>query len=369
MEKNLFVDSLGVFNTIMMALSLLPLASSLFALALPPSLLVPSPSPLAYCDKTCSTSADCGGACNNCLCAGTCGLNFCCCEGSTRGSKGTLEKGKPIRVALYRGKGDSVRGQHNTQIVLDYEGSGIEVENVTADVIQNGLNRSKYDVVFFPGGGGRSQSNALGETGRENVRKFIAMGGGYIGVCAGAYLALGHSELNISGAYAEVTYHGKSSRGDGNASVTLTADGVTAFKPYNVSALQVQTQNLFYANGPTMKFTGAATRDSEAKALMNFSSDSVPIEKHYVGPTAGKGLLAVIHHRYSLIDYYSHHGISIPDNFDHTEAVANAGRVLLSGPHPETDQDDFEDRDGPPAAPTDVRAKILQAYVKLVAPR
>ena len=282
---------------------------------------------------------------------------------------GHMGKGDSIRVALYRGEGDSVRGQRNTQIVLDYEGSGIEVENVTADVIKSSLDRSAYDVIFFPGGGGRRQSEALGETGRENIRKFIASGGGYIGVCAGAYLALGHTELNISGAYAEVTYHGKSSRGDGNASVALTPDGITAFGPFGVSALQVQTQNLFYANGPTMKLTGAAaSRDSEVKAYMNYTSDSVPIEKHYTGPTAGKGLLAVIHHRYSLVDYYAHHNIAIPDNFDRAEAVSRAGKVLLSGPHPETDQGDFKDRDGPPAAPTDVRARILQAYVKLVSP-
>ena len=344
----------------------LHLASSLFALGLPPSLPTPSPSPPTHCDKPCSTSADCVGACNDCLCAGTCALNFCCCKGPLEKKEKSTSR---IRVALYRGKGDSVRGQHNTQIVLSYEGSGINVENITADEVQNGLNRSKYDVIFFPGGGGRSQSNALGEIGRENIRKFISMGGGYIGVCAGAYLALGHNELNISGAYAEVTYHGKSSRGDGNASVALTADGVAAFERYGVSPLQVQKQNLFYANGPTMKFTDAVAPDSQVKAYMNYTSDSVPIEKHYIGPTAGKGLLAVIHHRYSLLDYYSHHGIEIPDDFDRAEAVTIAGRVLLSGPHPETDQADFEDRDGPPAAPNDVRAKILQAYVKLVAPQ
>ena len=45
-----------------------------------------------------------------------------------------------------------MRGQRNTQIVLDYEGSGIVVENVTADVIKSSLNRTKYDVIFFPGG-------------------------------------------------------------------------------------------------------------------------------------------------------------------------------------------------------------------------
>ena len=46
-----------------------------------------------------------------------------------------------------------------------------------------------YDAVCFPGGCCGQQSSALGARGRQIVREFVANGGGYIGVCAGAFLA------------------------------------------------------------------------------------------------------------------------------------------------------------------------------------
>jgi glutamine amidotransferase-like uncharacterized protein len=45
------------------------------------------------------------------------------------------------------------------------------------------------DVLIHPGGSGGKQGNNLAEAGRERVRAFVRRGGGYIGICAGAYLA------------------------------------------------------------------------------------------------------------------------------------------------------------------------------------
>ena len=47
-----------------------------------------------------------------------------------------------------------------------------------------------FHVVIFTGGQGSVQGRLLGEEGRQVVRDFLAAGGGYIGVCAGAYLAI-----------------------------------------------------------------------------------------------------------------------------------------------------------------------------------
>lgn len=46
----------------------------------------------------------------------------------------------------------------------------------------------QFDVLLFPGGSGSKQGKAIGEQGREHIRKFCREGGGVIGVCAGAYL-------------------------------------------------------------------------------------------------------------------------------------------------------------------------------------
>ena len=42
---------------------------------------------------------------------------------------------------------------------------------------------------FFSGGSGSRQANTIGLAGRENVQRFVKAGGGYVGICAGAYLA------------------------------------------------------------------------------------------------------------------------------------------------------------------------------------
>ncbi len=61
-------------------------------------------------------------------------------------------------------------------------------EPVTAAEIQaNRLGR--FDVVIFPGGGGRRQAAALGDGGQRAVRDYVRAGGGYVGICAGGFLA------------------------------------------------------------------------------------------------------------------------------------------------------------------------------------
>ena len=47
-----------------------------------------------------------------------------------------------------------------------------------------------YDVVVFPGGSSAYQAQVLGKSGRDAVRSFVASGGGFVGICAGAFLAL-----------------------------------------------------------------------------------------------------------------------------------------------------------------------------------
>ncbi|MFM9148181.1 MAG: BPL-N domain-containing protein [Verrucomicrobiota bacterium] len=39
---------------------------------------------------------------------------------------------------------------------------------------------------MFTGGSGSAEAEGLGVAGREEVRKFVREGGGYVGICAGA---------------------------------------------------------------------------------------------------------------------------------------------------------------------------------------
>ena len=65
------------------------------------------------------------------------------------------------------------------------------VEFVDTAKIRRGELRT-FDVVVFPGGSSALQAQVLGKSGRDAVRAFIAAGGGFVGFCAGAFLALSH---------------------------------------------------------------------------------------------------------------------------------------------------------------------------------
>ncbi len=66
---------------------------------------------------------------------------------------------------------------------------GLRPEMVTArDIMGGGLDG--FDVLFVPGGWASDKAARLGDRGREAVRGFVRGGGGYLGVCGGAGLAL-----------------------------------------------------------------------------------------------------------------------------------------------------------------------------------
>lgn len=63
------------------------------------------------------------------------------------------------------------------------------VRVVTAREVQAGSLEGLHALVVT-GGRASRQGRALGEVGREAIRQFVHAGGGYVGICAGAYLAM-----------------------------------------------------------------------------------------------------------------------------------------------------------------------------------
>jgi glutamine amidotransferase-like uncharacterized protein len=57
---------------------------------------------------------------------------------------------------------------------------------ISADITQL---TNDYDVLIVPGGTAGLYQKLLGEKGIVSIRDFVANGGGYLGLCAGAYLA------------------------------------------------------------------------------------------------------------------------------------------------------------------------------------
>ncbi len=155
---------------------------------------------------------------------------------------------RPLRVAIYQGPGAPDGGIGNVaERVLQVHGA--TVTKLAPEEVATKLDRQHFDVVTFSGGSGSAQGKAIGEAGRAAVRKFVAEGGGYIGVCAGAYLATAGYEWGIGLVNAR-TVSPKWKRGRGYLDLELSDEG---------RALFGEVKDVFqcrYANGPIIKPAG-----------------------------------------------------------------------------------------------------------------
>ncbi|MBB5035100.1 BPL-N domain-containing protein [Prosthecobacter vanneervenii] len=97
------------------------------------------------------------------------------------------ENVRALKVGIYFGPGAPASGVENVTNVLK-PFSQISVVRLSGEEIGT-QNLGVYDVLVFPGGSGSSQAKGIGEAGAKNVREFVRNGGGYVGICAGAYLA------------------------------------------------------------------------------------------------------------------------------------------------------------------------------------
>jgi hypothetical protein len=93
-----------------------------------------------------------------------------------------------IRVALYKGPGTGGNGPPDLLKTIGASDAPTTIAEVSPDQIRAGV-LTNFDVIIFAGGSGSAEAKAIGEDGRAQVEKFVGQGGGYIGICAGAYLA------------------------------------------------------------------------------------------------------------------------------------------------------------------------------------
>jgi putative intracellular protease/amidase len=144
-----------------------------------------------------------------------------------------------IKVAVYDDKGATGKGIPCVTEIMSKTADVRLTRLKGADIAAGGL--KGYDLVMFTGGIGSAEAAGLGEKGREEVRDFVRNGGGYVGICAGAYLACSGFEWGV-GILNAKTVSSKWRRGQGEVKIEgeafcqkLTARGVR------------------YANGPIIK--------------------------------------------------------------------------------------------------------------------
>ena len=121
----------------------------------------------------------------------------------------------------------------------------VSIQHLTAKDIQSGK-LDQLDVLIQPGGSGGGQGRHLGEDGREKIRHFLKNGGGYIGICAGAYLASADYSWSLNILDAKVIDRKHWARGNGTVKLTLSDSGKNLLQAPNNSL------EIFYAQGPLL---------------------------------------------------------------------------------------------------------------------
>lgn len=119
------------------------------------------------------------------------------------------------------------------------------IHQLTAEDIRSGA-LAELDLLVHPGGSGSKQARQLGEEGRERVRQFVNSGGGYIGICAGAYLASADYSWSLNLLDAKVLDRKHWARGMGTVDIRLTDTGSHLFEN-KTPRLQI-----FYGQGPLL---------------------------------------------------------------------------------------------------------------------
>ncbi len=164
-------------------------------------------------------------------------------------SPATAAEAKPVAVAIYTGPGVAGPGPGALKSTLDADPVRFSSRFLGPDELRAGV-LAEFDLVVFPGGSGSKQAGGLGEEGREIVRRFVSEGGGYVGLCAGCYLACEGFSWSLKVLDAK-TKSSKWRRGRKELALGVAAG---AGELLGVSGESVVVK---YANGPVMEPAGS----------------------------------------------------------------------------------------------------------------
>lgn len=203
-----------------------------------------------------------------------------------------------VRVGVYvdRGVGRSLKDLVETLERLD----NVEVVRFSADQIRQGALR-EVDVIVHPGGSGGGQGRHLGADGREQIREFVRGGGGFIGICAGAYLASSHYAWSLNLLDAKVFDRAHWARGNGPVKIALTPSG------QHVLAVRESSVGIHYGQGPLLVPGG----DPDLADYQTLAHYTTSIARNGAPATAMQGTTAI------------------------ALGTFGRGRVLCFSPHPE----------------------------------
>lgn len=152
-----------------------------------------------------------------------------------------------IRVAVFEDKGV---GRSVTNLKRGLRGiEGVYYRSVTSTEIRSGV-LAEFDLLILPGGSGSKQAYALEEEGRAEIRDYVSGGGGFIGFCAGAYLASADYTWSLNLLDAKVLDRKHWARGKGTVRLGMSQGGQDFF------GLEQENVSIHYGQGPLLAPAG-----------------------------------------------------------------------------------------------------------------
>lgn len=217
-----------------------------------------------------------------------------------------------VKVAVYDGGsgyvGTSPLYSSMAALYWMFNWMNASVDIVNAANISDGV-LEEYDLVAVPGGWAYDYYVDLGTAGINQIRSFVEEGGAYVGMCAGAFFACEETVWTEEG-YTESIHYGLSLfSGSGIGPIV----GIADWPDYVITEITVNTSLEEFRLGGEL----------ESRSVM-----------YYGGP-------------YFVLDGFQN--VTVLARYEYNDEPAmvafeyGAGRVFLSGPHPEWEEDSFRD--------------------------
>jgi hypothetical protein len=221
---------------------------------------------------------------------------------------GALSQFSPRLIALYDAEGIGGGGPVSLEKIAATRIEGVGIYRVCGEDIRDGALPPAISTIF-PGGSGRGIGNGLQEEGRDILRAYISGGGGYLGVCAGAYFAASGLDTYLQAI--DLKHSQPWMRGRSMVEIELTDEGK---KLFGGEKTLLTTR---YANGPVfLPGDQSGEGDPNFMVLARFTKPSTDRNDVVREEMVGEAAIGSI--------------------------AYGKGRILIISPHPESHEEHFD---------------------------
>jgi glutamine amidotransferase-like uncharacterized protein len=181
--------------------------------------------------------------------------------------------GAKLKVALYKDTGVWSTGFEHLKLFI--ASRGYSWLSVNAIQIKSGILEDEApDILVMPGGASWEYLKSLGEVGASNIRNFVNHGGGYVGICAGAFYAVSNRE----GGYATGKYGIGLLEGTAYDGTALgTEPFIEGMIEFEMSAQTIPAElQMILLGGPSFRYTENEAQNRNLRIIAKFPGTDDP---------------------------------------------------------------------------------------------